>query len=51
MFKIKNGYKLELQTHETLKIFGSTKKLINKTRNVDKVLYLEVAEVVFCNAD
>ena len=26
MFKIKDGYKLELQTSETIKLFGSTKK-------------------------
>ena len=26
MFKIKRGYKLELQTHEAMKLFGSTKK-------------------------
>ena len=29
MFKIKDGYKLDLQTLETMKLFGSTKK-INK---------------------
>ena len=33
MFKIKDGYKLELQTPETIKIFRSTKKLIDKTKN------------------
>ena len=33
MFKIKNGYKLELQTTETIKLFGVTKKVINKTKN------------------
>ena len=27
VFKIKDGYKLELQTHETMKWFGSAKKL------------------------
>ena len=26
LFKIKDGYKLELQTPETMKLFGSTKK-------------------------
>ena len=30
VFKIKDGYKLELQTPETIKLFGSTKKLIDK---------------------
>ena len=32
VFKIKDGYKLELQTPETMKLFGSTKKLIDKTK-------------------
>ena len=32
MFKIKHGYKLELQTPETMKLFGSTKKFIDKKR-------------------
>ena len=27
VFKIKDGYKLELQTPETIKLFGSTKKI------------------------
>ena len=27
VFKIKDGYKLELQIHETMKWFGSAKKL------------------------
>ena len=36
VFKIKDGYKLELQTPETVKLFGSTKKLIDKTKNGEK---------------
>ena len=32
VFKIKDAYKLELQTPETLKLFGSTKKLTDKTK-------------------
>ena len=32
-FKIKDGYKLELQTPETMNLFRSTKKLIGKTKN------------------
>ena len=31
VFKIKDGYKLELQTPETMKLFGSTKKHLDKT--------------------
>ena len=33
VFKIEDGYKLALQTSETMKLFGSTKKLIYKTKN------------------
>ena len=38
---------MELQTPETMKLFGSTKKLINKTKSS-----LEVVEVVLvqCNS-
>ena len=46
MFKIKDEYKLELQTPETMKLFGSTKKLIDKTKNGENVPSLEVVEVV-----
>ena len=43
---------LELQTPETMKLFGSTKKLISKTQNGQNVLSLEVVEVVLvqCNS-
>ena len=30
VFKIKNGYKLELSTSETMKLLGSTKKVVDK---------------------
>ena len=30
VFKIKDGYKLELQMPETMKLFSSTKKLIDE---------------------
>ena len=34
VFKIKDGYKLELKKPETMKLFGSTKKkIIDKTKN------------------
>ena len=46
MFKIKDGSKLELQMPETMKLFGSTEKLIDKTKNGEKVPSLEVVEVV-----
>ena len=44
VFKIKDGYKLELQTLEKMKLFGSTKKLIDKTKNGENVLSFEVVE-------
>ena len=44
---LEDGYKLQLQTPETMKLFGSTKKLIDKTKkNGQKVLSLEVVEIV-----
>ena len=46
MFKRKVGYKLGLQTPETMKIFGSTKKIIDKTKNGENVPSLVVVEVV-----
>ena len=46
MFKIKNGYKLELQTPEKMKLFGSTKKINRQNKNGEKVPSLEVVEVV-----
>ena len=46
MFKINDGYKLELKTPETMKLFGSITKLIDKTNNREKVPSLEVVEVV-----
>ena len=48
---MKNGYKLELQTSETMKLFGSTKELIDKTKTGEKISSLEVVEVVLvqCN--
>ena len=46
VFKIKDGYKLELQTLETMKLFGSTETLIDKTKNGERVPSLEVVEVV-----
>ena len=37
MFKIKDGYKLELQTPETMKLFEITKNLTDKRKNGEKV--------------
>ena len=51
VFKIKDEYKLELQTPETMKLFSSTKKLIDKTKNGENVPNLEVVDAVLvqCN--
>ena len=46
MLKIKDGYKLELQTPERMKLFGSRKKLIDKTKNGEKLLSPAVVKVV-----
>ena len=51
VFKIKNRYKLELKTPETMKLFGSLKKLIDKIKNEENVpsqtyQRIEVVEVV-----
>ena len=37
VFKINGGYTLELQMPETMKLFGSTKKLTDKTKNGENV--------------
>ena len=40
-----DGYKLETKTPGTMKLFGSTNKLIDKTNNEENVPSPEVAEV------
>ena len=37
VFKIKNGYKVELLTPETMKLSGSTKKVADKDKNGENV--------------
>ena len=51
MLKIKDRYKLELQTSETMILFGTTKILIDKTKNEENVPILEAVRVVLvqCN--
>ena len=51
VFKIKDGYKLELQTPETVKLFDSTKKSIDKTKNGENVPSFEVIEVVLVQSN
>ena len=51
VFKIKTGYKLELLTLETMKLLGSTKKVVDKNKNGENVPKLKSLEVVLvhCN--
>ena len=37
MLEIKHGYKLELQTSEIMKLFGNSKKLIDKSKTGENV--------------
>ena len=46
VFKIKDRYKLELETPEFTKVFVSTKKLIDIIRNRENVPSLDVVQVV-----
>ena len=46
-FKIKTGYYLELLTHETMELFGSTENKITKDKNGENVLHLEITLVHF----
>ena len=47
VFKVKDGYKLELQTSKMIKLLGSTKKkLIDKTKIGENVLSLFIVLVV-----
>ena len=43
---MKDEYKLVLKTLETMKLFGSTQTLIDKTNNWENVPSLEAVEVV-----
>ena len=51
MFKVTDGYKLELKLPETMKLFGSTKKTNRQNKERKNILSLEVVEVVLikCN--
>ena len=49
VFKIKSGYKLELQSKETMKLLVSTKDIIDADKNSENVPKLENVEVVHCN--
>ena len=51
MFKIEDGYTLELLTAETMKLFGSSKNKMTKAKSGENVPHLEISEVVLvhCN--
>ena len=51
MFRTKYGCRLELQTPEKIKLFDSTKTIIDKTRNDENVPSHKVVKVVLiqCN--
>ena len=51
VFKIRTGYKLELLSLETMKLFGSTKKDVDKDKNGEDVPKLKSVKVVLvhCN--
>ena len=46
VFKIKNEYKLELQSFKMMRLLGRTKKIRDKKKTGEKVSRLEVADVV-----
>ena len=46
IFKMKNGYSLELLTTETMKLLDSTENKITKDKTGEDVLHLEITEVV-----
>ena len=50
-FRIKSGYYLDFLAPETMKLLGSTVSKINKDKNGENVLHLEVVELVLvhCN--
>ena len=51
IFKIKNGYSLELLTAKTMKLLGSTENKITKDKNGENVPHLEITEVVLVHCD
>ena len=45
MLKIKDECKLKLQTSKTMKLFGSTKKLIGETKTGENYKSLQVVSI------
>ena len=50
-FKVKTGYKLELLSFETMKLFGSIKKDADQEKDRENVPKLESTEVVLVNCN
>ena len=48
-FKIKTGYTLELITHETMKLLGSTENKITRNKNGENVRHFEITEVALAH--
>ena len=51
IFKIKNGYSLELLTPETKKLLGRTENKRTKEKNGENVQHLEIRELVLVHCD
>ena len=51
VFKIKTGYKLELLTPETIKLLGSTKKVVDRDKNGENVRKSESVEIVLVHSN
>ena len=51
VFKIKNGYKLELLTPETMKLLESTKNVVDKDKNSENVPKLESVKIVLVHGN
>ena len=51
IFKIKDGYSLELLTQETMKLLGDTENKIAKYKNGENMPHLEITEVVLVHYD
>ena len=49
IFKIKNGYFLELLTPKTMKVLGSTESKITGEKKGENVPHLEVVVLIHCN--
>ena len=49
--RIKNGYRLEILTLETMKILGSTENKVTKDKKGENVPHLQITEEVLVNCN